>query len=351
MRVERARELLGKARGRRVLLVGDLMMDEWVFGSVKRISPEAPIPVVTMPLTPQARAEKPGGAGNVAAILLGLGASVRAVGVTGDDDFGRRLVSDLERRGADVSCVITDASRPTTHKLRIIASRQQLLRIDTEYDGTFEGGICSRLRDAIRAGIEEADVVLVADYAKGTVSEESLPVDLIAAARSAGIPFCADPKPRNIDLFRRASLVSPNESEALQATGPYSNASARAGASESSASSAGGLPRDVLAAGRALRQRLEAEAVFITRGDRGIAVFGPGEKVRDIPAATGSGEVGDATGCGDAASAASALVLAAGGDYIEAAEIANAAGGVVSRFVGVHSPSCEEILDWLGRGR
>ncbi len=351
MRVERAGELLKRAAGRRVLLVGDLMMDEWVFGGVKRISPEAPIPVVTMPLTPEARAEKPGGAGNVAAILLGLGASVRVVGVTGDDDFGRRLVDDLERRGADVSCVLADSSRPTTHKLRIIASRQQLLRIDTEYDGPFEGDICSRLREAIRSGIEAADVILAADYAKGVLSEESLPADLIAAAREAGIPFCADPKPRNIDLFRRASLVSPNESEALEAAGPYSNASAGAGGSRAPAGPEGGLPSDVVYAGRALRERLEAEAVFITRGDRGIAVFGPGDEVTDIPVAAGSGDVGDATGCGDAVSAASALVLAAGGDYIEAAEVANAAGGVVSRFVGVHDPSSQEILDRLGQGR
>jgi D-beta-D-heptose 7-phosphate kinase/D-beta-D-heptose 1-phosphate adenosyltransferase len=349
--VERARELLEKAQGRRVLLVGDLMMDEWVFGGVKRISPEAPIPVVTMPLTPEARAEKPGGAGNVAAILLGLGASVRVVGVTGDDDFGRRLLSDLDGRGADVSCVITDPSRPTTHKLRIIASRQQLLRIDTEYDGPIESEIRDRLRESIRAAIEDADVVLVADYAKGVLSEESLPPDLISAARSAGIPFCADPKPRNIDLFRGASLVSPNESEALQAVGPPANAAAGTPDEMGGEQDGPSVPPDVLGAGRALRERLEAEAVFITRGDRGIAVFGPGDEVAHVPAATGSGDVGDATGCGDAASAASALALAADGGYIEAAEIANAAGGVVSRFVGVHNPSSQEILDWLGRGR
>ncbi len=351
MRVERARELLEKAQGRRVLLVGDLMMDEWVFGGVQRISPEAPIPVVTMPLTPEARAEKPGGAGNVAAILLGLGASVRVVGVTGDDDFGRRLVSDLDGRGADISCILTDPSRPTTHKLRIIAGRQQLLRIDTEYDAPFDASMCSRLKEAIRSGMEDANAVLIADYAKGVLSEESLPPDLISAARSAGIPFCADPKPRNIDLFRRASLVSPNESEALEATGAYSNAPAGAGGSRSPAGSESGLPSDVVSAGQALRERLEADAVFITRGDRGIAVFGPEGEVTDIPVAAGSGDVGDATGCGDAVSAASALVLAAGGDYVEAAEVANAAGGVVSRFVGVHSPAPQEILDWLGQGR
>jgi len=341
MRGDRARELLQKTAGRRVLLVGDLMMDEWVFGNVSRISPEAPIPVVTMPLTPDARADKPGGAGNVAAILLALGASVRVVGVTGDDDFGRRLRADLEARGADVSRLLADPSRPTTHKLRILAGRQQLLRIDTESDEPLASDISGRLQDAIRAGLDQADVVLVSDYAKGVVSEASLPASLIAAARAAEIPFCADPKPANIDLFRGAALVSPNESEALQAAGPATNAGAPHPPTRS-------LPPAVAAAGRALRERLDADAVFITRGDRGIAVFGPDDHVAEVPAATGSGDVGDGTGCGDAVSATSALALAAGASAIEAAQIANAAGGVVSRFVGVHSPSAQEILDRLG---
>ena len=344
MRGDRASELLQKTAGRRVLLVGDLMMDEWVFGNVSRISPEAPIPVVTMPLTPDARADKPGGAGNVAAILLSLGASVRVVGVTGDDDFGRRLRADLEARGADVSSVLADPSRPTTHKLRILAGRQQLLRIDTESDEPLASDTSRRLQDAIRAGLDQADVVLVSDYAKGVVSEASLPGSLIADARAAEIPFCADPKPANIDLFRGAALVSPNESEALQAAGPAANAGAPHAHTRS-------LPPAVAAAGRALRERLDAGAVFITRGDRGIAVFGPDDHVTEVPAATGSGDVGDGTGCGDAVSATSALALAAGASAIEAAQIANAAGGVVSRFVGVHSPSAQEILDWLRGAR
>jgi len=341
---DRARKLLQKSAGLRVLLVGDLMMDEWVFGSVSRISPEAPIPVVTMPLTPDARADKPGGAGNVAAILLALGASVRVVGVTGDDDFGRRLRADLEARGADMSCVLADSSRPTTHKLRILAGRQQLLRIDTESDEPFTSDTSGRLQDAIRAGLDQADVVLVSDYAKGVVSEASLPGSLIAAAGAAEIPFCADPKPANIDLFRGAALVSPNESEALQAAGPAANAGPLD-------PEAGSLPPAVAAAGRALRERLDAGAVFITRGDRGIAVFGPDEDIAEVPAATESGDVGDGTGCGDAVSATSAIALGAGASFIEAAEIANAAGGVVSRFVGVHSPSAQEILDRLRGAR
>lgn len=339
MTPDRAQELLHQSTGCRVLLVGDLMMDEWVFGSVGRISPEAPIPVVAMPLTSDARAEKPGGAGNVAAILLALGADVRVVGVVGDDDCGCRLRDDLATRGADVSRVLEDSARPTTHKQRILAGRQQLLRIDTESSAPLSTSLCVQLRDAISEGLRDADVMLVSDYAKGVLNSGSLPADIIAASRARNIPVCVDPKPANIDLFRGASVVSPNEAETLQAAGVTPNAVHNPSAEEQNP-----IPAHILEAGRVLRSRLSAEAVFITRGDKGIVVVGPGEAEVQVRALTGSGDVGDATGCGDAVSAASALVLAAGASYLEAAEIGNAAGGVVSQFVGVHNPTSEEIV-------
>jgi len=338
MTPDRAQELLRQSTGCRVLLVGDLMMDEWVFGSVGRISPEAPIPVVAMPLTSDARAEKPGGAGNVAAILLALGADVRVVGVVGDDDCGRRLRDDLATRGADVSRVLEDSVRPTTHKQRILAGRQQLLRIDTESSTPLSSGLCAQLRDAISEDLQDADVMLVSDYAKGVLTSESLPFDIIAASRAQGVPVCVDPKPANIDLFRGASVISPNEAETLQA------ASVAVNAGHPPSDEQDAIPPHIRDAGRALRARLEADAVFITRGDKGIVVVGPGEAEVQVRALTGSGDVGDATGCGDAVSAASALVLAAGASYLEAAEIGNAAGGVVSQFVGVHNPTAEEIV-------
>jgi len=341
----RLTELFAAMADKRVLLIGDLMLDEWVFGSVRRISPEAPIPVVTMPLTPEARANKPGGAGNVAAILLNLGAACRVVGVVGEDEYGRRLLIDLESRGAEVSSVVTTDSRPTTHKMRILAGRQQLLRVDTESDSSLDSDLCSRLQDAVRKAIDGSDAVLVSDYAKGVLCDASFPNDLIVRVRRAGIPFCADPKPANIDLFRGASLISPNESEALQAAGQAANATG-----DREVRAAGdSLPAKVLAAGLSLRERLEADAVFVTRGDEGIAVFGTDDAVSQIPALSVPGDVGDTTGCGDAVSASSALALASGASYLEAAEIANAAGAVVSRFVGVHSPTPEEIASWLLR--
>ena len=339
----RAREVLQQARGRRVLLVGDLMMDEWVFGSVKRISPEAPIPVVTMPLTAEARANKPGGAGNAAAILLGLGAAVRVVGVVGDDGLGLSLLEDLSARGADVSSVVKDSSRPTTHKMRVVASRQQLLRIDTESTAPLASAVAAKVRDHLRQAMAEAEVVLAADYAKGLLTSASLPPEVVQSAREAGIAFCADPKPVNIDLFRGATLASPNEAEALAAVG--------AGSANAASASAAELPEAVCTAGQALRERLSAGAVFITRGDQGIAVF-LSDQVVNVPAIHAPGDLGDPTGCGDAVSAVSALALAVVGArtddrFMEAAELANAAGAVVSRFVGVHSPSAEEIVRLL----
>jgi rfaE bifunctional protein kinase chain/domain len=247
--------------------------------------------------------------------------------------------------------VLRDAGRPTTHKVRIIAGRQQLVRIDTESDDPLDAEVSDRLCSNIRGCLGDVGVVLVADYAKGAVSARSLPHDLIGAVRSAGLPICADPKPANIDLFRNTSLVSPNESEALQATGSAADSMSSEEAGGDGEAASGALPPEVFSAGWALRERLQADAVFVTRGAKGIAVFGPDGVVRQIAALTGSGEVGDGTGCGDAVSAASALALAAGASYTEAAEIANAAGGVVSRFVGVHSPTAGEIVDWLRRVR
>ena len=345
MTPERARELLEGCGGRRVALMGDLMMDEWVFGSVKRISPEAPIPVVTMPLTTEARANKPGGAGNAAAVLLALGAAVRVVGVVGDDDLGLRLLDDLTGRGADVSGVVKDPSRPTTHKMRVVASRQQLLRIDTESTSPLDPAVASKVRDHLQRGIGQAQAVLAADYAKGLLTAESLPPEVMQTARDTGVPFCADPKPVNIDLFRGATLVSPNEAEALAAVGAGSARAAVAHTAE--------LPEAVCSAGQELRERLDAEAVFITRGDQGIAVF-IADQVANVPAIHAPGDLGDPTGCGDAVSAVSALALAVVGAQhddclLETAKLANAAGAVVSRFVGVHSPSAEEILALLAQ--
>jgi rfaE bifunctional protein kinase chain/domain len=335
---ERAAELLRASRGRRVVLLGDLMVDEWVFGTVKRISPEAPIPVVRMPPREDARANKPGGAGNVAAVLLSLGAAVAVVGVVGDDALGGQLRQDLEQRGASVAGVVTDPSRPTTHKLRILAGRQQLLRIDTEEARPVTGPVTDRLCEALAAAAATADVVLIADYAKGVLTPETVPPQRIAAMRRRGTPVCADPKPANIDLLRGASLISPNEAEALEAAG------AANGPAEADAS---GLPVAVVEAGRKLLARLETEAIFITRSEHGIAVFQRDGAIARVPTRVEIGSVGDSTGCGDAASAAAALALAAGASFLEAAELANAAGGVVSRFVGVHDPKSQEIVEWL----
>lgn len=346
MNAARAEEILARARGRRVLLVGDLMMDEWVFGTVSRISPEAPIPIVTTPPGPEGRANRPGGAGNTAAVLLGLGAAVRVVGVVGDDQLGERLRQDLAARGADVAGVIRDPSRPTTHKQRVLASRQQLLRIDTESTSPLSSDLAAVVRSHLFRGLEEAEVVLISDYAKGLLTPESLPRDFVESARARQIPVCADPKPANLSLFEGVSLISPNESEALAAAGALPHGD--------QADERPGLPERLVAAGRSLQARLRADAVFVTRGDQGIAVF-VGEEAWHIPAIHGPGDLGDPTGCGDAASAVSALALAVLGTagpecFLEAAELANAAGAVVSRFVGVHSPKAEEIVHLLRAG-
>ena len=238
--------------------------------------------------------------------------------------------------------------------MRVVASRQQILRIDTESADPVSAAVAAKVRDHLRRGIADAEVALAADYAKGLLTAESLPPEVIAAARAAGIPFCADPKPANVDLFRGATLVSPNEAEALAAAGlgPGAQAS-RLPNGRAATAGPTGLPEAVRCAGQALRERLGADAVFVTRGDQGIAVF-LADYVAQVPAFHAPGDLGDPTGCGDAVSAVSALTLTVVGhqdaaSYLEAATLANAAGAVVSRFVGVHSPQAEEICQLLAQ--
>ena len=243
-----------------------------------------------------------------------------------------------------MSQILVDPTRPTTHKARILAGRQQLLRIDTESAKPVGPELAARLAEALRAGLAEADAVLVADYAKGVLTRDSLPREIITAARAAGLPFCADPKPANMPLLHGASLISPNESEALEAAGLTNGQPAGAALPLPEGNA---LPPEVVEAGRTLSARLEAEAVFITRSEHGIAVFGRDGSMAEVPTARRDRFGRRSHRVRNAASTASALALSVGASFLEAAELANAAGGVVSRFVGVHGPTPAEVVAWL----
>jgi len=317
--------LVGRLAGVRVLVIGDLMLDRFVWGRVERISPEAPVPVVHV-LREDAR---PGGAGNVASNVAALGGRVTICGVVGRDAAGSRLRSVLTALGAQTADIVESRDRPTTQKTRIIAHNQQLVRLDREPVGRQDGALARRLRDRAMAALRRHDVVVVSDYGKGTVGPELLAALAEAHARQP-FTWVVDPKDANFPFYRRPSLVKPNREEAAAASGIRITDE-----------------RSLQAAGEQLLARWQAEAVLISRGDEGLALFRPGRRVRAFP--TVAREVYDVTGAGDTVVATCALALGAGATFEEATILANHAAGVVVGKVGTASVTAMELRSALRR--
>lgn len=315
----RAAEILEKLRGRNVVVLGDVMLDEFVWGDVTRISPEAPVPVVDV----RRESVHLGGAANVLANLVALGARGSVVGVVGNDGAGQRLQNGLRELGTQDGCLIVDESRPSTTKTRIIAHSQLVVRADREsrirVNGELEKKIVSCLKDAIK----EADAFVVSDYDKGVVTPAILSEILPLAYER--VPVLIDPKLRNFNSYRPATLVTPNHFEALRM-------------SDSEDTSDDGSHH----AAKVIREKLGCDAVLITRGDRGMMLLeADGEPVYVETAAR---EVYDVTGAGDTVIGALAGALAAGATMLEAASFANHAAGIVVGKVGTATASAEELL-------
>jgi len=315
----RAAEILQTLRDRYVLVLGDVMLDEFVWGDVTRISPEAPVPVVDV----RRESMHLGGAANVLANLVALGARGSVVGVVGDDAAGRRLQTGLSELGSQAQYLLIDASRPSTTKTRIIAHSQLVVRADREsrspVTGKLEEKIVSCLKDALR----QADAFVVSDYDKGVVTSSILREILpVAYGR---VPVLIDPKLRNFNSYRPATLVTPNHLEALRMSDTEDH------------SDDGSLH-----AAKVIRDKLGCDAVLITRGDRGMMLLeGDG---RPVFVETAAREVYDVTGAGDTVIAALAGALASGATMIEAASFANHAAGIVVGKVGTATATAEELL-------
>ena len=313
-----ARLISGFAR-KRILVVGDLMLDRFVWGDVRRISPEAPVPVVRV----TGESMHPGGAGNVVANLAALGARPVVVGWIGRDDAGRRLKSLLEELGADVSGLLVTSDVSSIEKTRILAHSQQVVRLDRESPAP-SPRLAKRLLAAVDGKISRSDAVLVSDYGKGTISPALL--DLLAERRrEKGLVYLIDPKQPNFEAYRGASLVKPNELEASAAAGIELTDRA-----------------SLDAAGRHLLERWQCDAVMISRGENGLSIFQRGARPKSFPAA--AREVFDVTGAGDTVMAVSALSLSAGGSFGDAALLANLAAAIVVGKVGTATVDREELL-------
>jgi len=316
----RAAEILRNLRDRFVLVLGDVMLDEFVWGDVTRISPEAPVPVVDV----RRESMHLGGAANVLANLVALGARGSVVGVVGNDAAGARLQNGLRERGAEEGCLIVDESRPSTTKTRIIAHSQLVVRTDRESRAAVTTNIEDKIVSCLKDALKHADAFVVSDYDKGVVTPRILREILPLAYEH--VPVLIDPKLRNFNSYRPATLVTPNHLEALRM-------------SDSEDHSDDGSHQ----AAKVIREKLGCDAVLITRGDRGMMLLeGSGQPVYVETAAR---EVYDVTGAGDTVIAALASALATGATMVEAASFANHAAGIVVGKVGTATATADELLE------
>ena len=317
--VARTRSLLRSMRGRRVLVLGDVMLDEFLWGRVARISPEAPVPVVEI----QRESFHVGGAGNVARNVRALEGEAALVGVVGKDAAASRLRDEL--RAAGVEDALVEASgRPTTVKTRIVAHHQQVCRADRERSDelakALEDAVVARIAGALRT----ADALVVSDYQKGVVTRRVMR-SAVALARRRRVPVLVDPKVRHFGFYRGATIVTPNLLEAEQASGVRIRDEA-----------------DLRGAGERLLRSLRCRAVLITRGEQGMSLFEAGRRLVHIPVA--EREVFDVTGAGDTVIATLSLALCAGASLPQAAALANDAAGVVVAKLGTATVSPDELI-------
>jgi rfaE bifunctional protein kinase chain/domain len=318
----RTEDLLSRFPGCRVLVVGDIMLDEYVFGTVGRISPEAPVPVVMV--TRDSRV--PGGAANVALNLSGLRAGVEMAGLVGDDAAGRDVARMLRRRRVGVSALVPDPDRPTTVKTRVIAHSQQVVRVDRERNSPPSRRTHEALRKKVMGMLPRVQGVVFSDYRKGALSEE-LVLEVNVAARKRGLFVAVDPKRSDFAFYRGCTLITPNKGEAQAALGGRELRS----------------DLDVWKAGKDLLRRSRSAAILITRGEEGMTLVERGRSTCfHVPAF--AREVFDVTGAGDTVIGTLAACLAAGASLREAAVLANVAASVVVGEVGTSPITAEKLL-------
>jgi rfaE bifunctional protein kinase chain/domain len=327
MTTDRLDAILKEAASKRLLVIGDLMLDEFVWGKVGRISPEAPVPVVEV----TGESFYPGGAANVARNLREFVAKVSVTGLVGSDNRGRQLRDLLKDEGIDTSAVVEESGFQTIVKTRIIARHQQVVRVDREAVGPLAAKHVATVVAAVRKILGSLDAIIFEDYGKGFIGSEMV-AGIVKDAAAAGKIVAADPNPKNSLDWSGTTVVKPNRSEAFAA--------------------AGILPHDrdcepekdaeLLKVGEILLKKWKTNVVLVTLGEHGMMLFEKGEAPHHIP--TRARQVFDVSGAGDTAIALFTLALASGGTPSEAAEVANHASAVVVGKLGTATVSREELI-------
>jgi D-beta-D-heptose 7-phosphate kinase/D-beta-D-heptose 1-phosphate adenosyltransferase len=312
-------ELLDQIQGVKAVVVGDLMLDEYIFGRATRISPEAPVMVVRH----QRTSRVPGGAANVARNMIALGAEARTIGVAGCDEAGNLLENSLIENGFTGALLLRDPARSTTRKTRVLADHtHQVIRIDHEDDDAVSQEIQEKIVAATIKAMQDCSVVVLSDYLKGVLTE-AVAQEIIQYARQLGRAVVVNPKPRSLGYYRGANLVSLNRAEASEVLGNYQglgDQDSQSGAAE-------------------ILKRAGTDAVLVTLGESGMSAAGPESFFVAAPKV----EVYDTAGAGDTVVATVALGLAATGYRREVFELAAQTAGCVVRHVGVATPSVSDL--------
>lgn len=328
MTSQRYHTIFDSAPGRRFLVVGDLMLDEFVWGRVSRISPEAPVPVVQV----TGESYYPGGAANVARNLREFTPGVTLMGITGEDEYADRLLHLLTTMTIDVSCVHRDAAWQTAVKTRIIARQQQVVRVDRERPARPSPASLERLSADLRRIVPQVDGIVVADYGKG-VLHQALASEICALAREHGKLLAVDPNPGNPIEWPHVSVIKPNRLEAFHALG-------RAAEHDAGSEHDPAVLEEI---GQRLLDKWNAQMLLLTLGEEGMMLFERGRRAYHTP--TRAREIFDVSGAGDTAMAILALALTCGASPTEAAEIANTASGIVVGKLGTAAVTPADLAD------
>ncbi|NME36266.1 D-glycero-beta-D-manno-heptose-7-phosphate kinase [Fusobacterium sp. FSA-380-WT-3A] len=319
MKKERLIEIISNFRKVRLAVIGDIMLDDYLIGSVDRISPEAPVPVVLI------KKEKfvLGGAGNVINNLATLGAKSYCYGVVGDDIDGDRLMKFMKNLGVDVSGIIRSEERPTVVKRRVLGGSQQLLRLDWEDPTDINVILEEAILEKFSQALDNIDGIILSDYDKGVLTPK-VSKEIIKMARKKGKIVVVDPKPSNVENYIGASSMTPNRKEAELCLGKPKK-------------------KTIDEIGTEIREKIKLENLLMTRSEEGVSLYEE-DKVTNIP--TFAKEVYDVTGAGDTVISVYTLAKAAGATWEEAAKIANTAAGVVVGKIGTSTVTVEEIINF-----
>ncbi|MDP2921604.1 MAG: D-glycero-beta-D-manno-heptose-7-phosphate kinase [Candidatus Omnitrophota bacterium] len=321
--MEKLKKIIQRFNSAKILIIGDLILDEFVWGDVSRISPEAPVPVVWV----KSESFMPGGAANVANNIASLGGRVYMAGVAGSDERAGILREGLKEKGINIDGVITDDSRPTTLKTRVVAHHQQVVRIDREKVDPVSSEVLDKIMAYVKDIIDDMDAVVIEDYGKGVISAKLLKETLAAAKKKKKI-ITVDPKEEHFSYYKGVTAITPNHYEAAQAAGMKAK------------------DKDsILKIGKALLKKLDCQGVLITLGENGMQLFEKSGAITHIP--TVAQEVFDVSGAGDTVISVFTLALALGMGMKDAAYISNIAAGIVVGKVGIAVITQAELIERL----